>query len=197
MKKGYIYTIVFMLVVSAFFTSLLATADLLTREKIDENQKFAFRKSILYALNIPNDGTPAGIQTVYASQVKELSLDGMVVPAAIDAGGAVTAYALAFRGPGLWGEIEGYLGISADRQSLVGIIFTRHSETPGLGARIDEDIFKSQFRGLSIVNPVLALKSGSDGQVDAITGATSTSKFVIQMINKALNKDLQRLEGLQ
>jgi Na+-transporting NADH:ubiquinone oxidoreductase subunit C len=198
MKRGYLFTILFMFIVSAVFTALLATANLLASAKIDENRAFALRRSILYALNIQNDGSAAGINNAYAASVKEIPASGGTVMAATDAGGNIIAYAVPIKGPGLWGTIWGFLGISADLKSLTGIVFTAQSETPGLGARIDEESYKAQFRGMAVSpGATLILKNGGNGDVDGITGATFTSRSVVGMINKALQNDLQGLEGLK
>ncbi len=199
MKKGYLYTIVFMLVVSAVFSALLATVNLAATPRIEENRAFNERQNILYVLNLSHDGTPADVNRVFEENIKMTSLDGMPLPASIDEAGTVLAFALPFRGAGLWGAIDGYLGINSALSSLTGIVFTSHSETPGLGGRIDEDAFKEQFRDLRIGEGLTLTLKGSDGSgdVDAITGATSTSRAVISIINEVLSEDLPRLEGLR
>ena len=49
-------------------------------------------------------------------------------------------------GPGLWGSIEGYVAISKDYSTILGLTFITQSETPGLGGRIGEEEYLSQFR---------------------------------------------------
>ena len=198
MKKGYTFTILFMLTVSIVFTTLLATANLLATDKINTNVEFALQRSILYAMNVQNDGTLAGVQDAYKKNIRELQSADETIPALQDENGKILGYAVPIIGPGLWGTIEGYLGVSADLTQLIGIVFTKQSETPGLGARIDEEVYKKQFRGMSVSpGAVLKLKAGTDGEVDAVTGATFTSRSVVDMINKALANDLKRLEGLK
>ncbi len=204
MKKGYTYTIFFMLIVSVVYTALLAFANLLAADKINENTAFALQRNVLYVFDIANDNTVSGVADVYKKNVKNLSLKSAsgsgeeTVPAKVDDAGNVTAYAIPIKGPGLWGTIEGYLGVGVDLKKLTGIVFTKQSETPGLGARIDEEEYKSQYRGMPVsAGQVLKLKSSTDGEVDAITGATFTSRSVVSMINKALENDLSRLEGLK
>ncbi len=189
MKKGYGFTILFMLVVSGVFTALLAGANVFARDSIEANQALQKQRSILYALHIGHDGTDAGIRQTYAAEVAEVDLAGMTVPAGRGADGLPTAYAFPFKGPGLWGTIEGYLGVAADGGMLTGIVFTSHSETPGLGGRIDEDWFKEQFRGIAVpAGGTLGLKDAAGvGDVDAITGATSTSRSVMSLVNGTLS----------
>jgi len=75
-------------------------------------------------------------------------------------------------------------------------VYMNHSETPGLGGRIDETAFKEQFRGERISSSSsarIAVVSGQDtgskddSKVDAITGATRTSESIQTLLNKAIN----------
>ncbi len=190
MKKGYGFTILFMILVSAVFSALLAGANVFARDSIEANQALDVQRSLLYTLNISSDGTASGIRQTYGDQVTDVVFAGQTVPARRNADGAVAAYAIPFKGPGLWGSIEGYLGLSADGASLTGIVFTSHSETPGLGGRIDEDWFKEQFRGIAVQSgSALTLKdAGGNGDIDAITGATSTSRAVMSLVNNTLTE---------
>jgi Na+-transporting NADH:ubiquinone oxidoreductase subunit C len=185
MKKGYVFTLLFMLIVSAGFTAMLAGANALARDSIEANQALDLQRSLLYALEVPNDGTDAGIRQAYADRVAEAEFAGRTLPARKSSDGSVSAYAFPFKGPGLWGSIEGYLGLSADGKTLTGIVFTLHSETPGLGGRIDEEWFKAQFRGLpvSASAPLTYKDAAGAGDIDAITGATSTSRAVMTLVN--------------
>ena len=79
------------------------------------------------------------------------------------------------RGNGLWGPIWGYIGIAADGKTVVGAVFDHKSETPGLGAEITTEKYQSQYKGKSIGE-----------KVDAIAGATRTSKGVEEMIERTL-----------
>ena len=65
--------------------------------------------------------------------------------------------------------------------------FIKQNETPGLGARIAEEWFKEQFRGK--MGPFVLVPEGTaeaEKELDAITGATRTSNFVLEMINQSL-----------
>lgn len=190
MKRGYTFTLLFMLAVSTIFTALLATANAFAQPQIIENQTLAVQRSILYTLNIDTGASADEIRATYESQIREVQVDGRTLYAAVDASGNELAYAVFFRGPGLWGTIEGFLGISADYTSLTGIVFTAHSETPGLGGRIDEAWYKEQFRGVLLPeNKTLSIRpAGGVGDVDAITGATSTSRSVMSLVNTTLGE---------
>ena len=190
MKKGYGFTLLFMILISAVFTALLAGANVFARDSIEANQALDLQRSLLYALDIQTDGTDAGIRQAYADGVTDATFAERTVPGKKAADGSISSYAFPFKGPGLWGTIEGFLGIAADGKTLTGIVFTTHSETPGLGGRIDEDVFRDQFRGLAIpASGTMTLKdAGGTGDIDAITGATSTSRAVLSLVNGTLEK---------
>ena len=86
-------------------------------------------------------------------------------------------------GAGLWGPVWGYVALDKDLKTVVGAYFDHESETPGLGAKITDDpAFRAQFVGKKVdfagEAPLSIVKGGAQGesQIDAITGATMTSK---------------------
>ena len=108
--------------------------------------------------------------------------------------------AMRLDGKGLWGPIWGYAVISEDGQTLKGVSFDHKSETPGLGAKITDEAFLNSFKGKKLYDKdgnfvsVRVLKPGTsneiadENRVDAISGATLTSKGVDEML-KTMKKD--------
>lgn len=104
--------------------------------------------------------------------------------------------ALRLDGKGLWGPIWGYAVISEDGQTLKGVSFDHKSETPGLGAKITDEAFLNAFKGKKLYDKngnfvsVRVLKPGTspeiadENRVDAISGATLTSKGVDEMLGE-------------
>lgn len=92
-------------------------------------------------------------------------------------------------GAGLWGPIWGYIAVAEDGKTLDGAIFDHKSETPGLGAKITELPFYSQFKGKKfaegevIFEVVKGGAKGAENGVDAISGATITSQSLGKSIN--------------
>lgn len=92
-------------------------------------------------------------------------------------------------GAGLWGPIWGYIAVAVDGKTLEGAIFDHKSETPGLGAKITEEFFYSQFKGKSFgegdvkFDVVKGGAKGASNAVDAISGATITSQSLGRTIN--------------
>lgn len=195
MNKGRMYTVVFTLVISAFFTLLLAGTNEFYLPKIQENELLAERIAILYVFDIDQSGSAEEILKRFEQNVKQTTISGVSLYEYTSSEGAPIAYAVPFTGPGLWGSISGYLGVSSDLDHITGLVFTNQSETPGLGGRIDELTFREQFRGLQITaQTTLAYGEQGGGQIDAITGATSTSNAVIRILNELLHDTVSRLE---
>lgn len=120
---------------------------------------------------------------------------------AIKEGGAATLPVYVFKsgvvaipvyGAGLWGPIWGYIAFQPDGKTIAGAYFDHDSETPGLGAKIkDEAWFREGFVGKQVdfgaAAPFVLAKNATAGgaanAVDAITGATMTSKGLGDALN--------------
>ena len=106
-------------------------------------------------------------------------------------------------GAGLWGPVWGYIAFRNDGKTIAGAYFDHESETPGLGAKIkDEAWFREKFVGKTVnfgTEPLFNLSknaeaTGATNTVDAITGATMTSKGLNDALNvwfKAYEKHFQ------
>ena len=99
-------------------------------------------------------------------------------------------------GAGLWGPVWGYVAVEKDGKTIKGAYFDHESETPGLGGKIkDEPWFREKFSGKTIAfgsEPAFKLAKnaeadGSQNAVDAITGATMTSKGLDAALNVWFN----------
>lgn len=107
-------------------------------------------------------------------------------------------------GAGLWGPVWGYIALDKDLKTIVGAYFDHESETPGLGGKIKDDpSFRAQFAGKAIdfsdTVPFAIVKGGApagkQNAIDAITGATMTSKGLDAAIVTWLNAYRKGLEG--
>lgn len=195
MNKGRVYTLVFMVIISAIFTFLLAGANALFLPKIQENARLAEMKAILYVFDLSQEGSAAEIQKRFEENVRQTTVSGVELYEYASADGQAAAYALPFTGRGLWGSISGYMGVSAQLDRVTGLVFTDQSETPGLGGRIDELAFREQFRNIAIsAGTTLAYGETGGNQIDAITGATLTSNSVMRILNQVLSDTVSKLE---
>ena len=87
-------------------------------------------------------------------------------------------------GQGFGGAVGVMVGINLDSGDLTGIGVTTHSETPGVGSRIAEEAFKTQFRNMSADSAFKLKKNGGD--IDAVTGATVSSGAVEEALGKTV-----------
>jgi electron transport complex protein RnfG len=87
-------------------------------------------------------------------------------------------------GGGFGGDVGVMVGVNTTTDKIVGIGVTTHSETPGVGSKAKSDSFLvDQFKGLPLGEEVKV--KTDNGQVDAISGATVTSKGVCAAVTGA------------
>ncbi len=109
--------------------------------------------------------------------------------------GEFVGYALTGAGPGFQDTIKviyGYQPESEMGERIIGMWILDSRETPGLGDKIYKDAeFVGDFDALSIRPTIKVVKKGTktkNSEVDAITGATISSKAVVRIINIANEK---------
>ncbi len=117
---------------------------------------------------------------------------------------------VAFRaiGSGFQGKITVMIGSKPGFDSLTGIKILEQIETPGLGTKIIEDSsnkedpfwFPNQFKGIKIQHEIKVIKNAkpsSPDEIEAIAGATITSKAVVRIMNQMITKarNLYKLRG--
>ena len=201
-KNGLVYTIIFSFIVTFFFVFLLALANVGTIDIVEENEKVNEYQAVLTAMGIEFE---AGNNQDILDQYEQISVNGegesRYYQATVD---DQRVYALPYAGPGLWGTIEVVVGLNEDLTRLTGLTIVSHSETPGLGGRIEDDWFKNQFAGQAVPEDgVLTFKAGSgagdaepdDNEVDAITGATRTTEGMAAIVAGAVGRIRSILGG--
>jgi electron transport complex protein RnfG len=104
--------------------------------------------------------------------------------------GAEVGYAFLAVGKGYGGEISILVGLE-DEATLKGITVISQSETPGLGSRIAESAFANAFAGVSIDDVALRQEGG---QIDAITGATISSRAVVDAVRTTAMEKVKALK---
>ncbi len=111
-------------------------------------------------------------------------------------GGSVQQYILPISGPGLWSTMRGYLAVAPDGNTIRGIRFYEHGETPGLGDQIDKENWRALWIGRHIYDEDNVLRievvrgfvqrdgSNPDAmyQVDGLSGATLTANGVTRLV---------------
>jgi electron transport complex protein RnfG len=115
--------------------------------------------------------------------------DKQAVYAGYDAANRFVGYAIPGEGPGFQDTIRLLYGYLPDSKTVVGMEILDSRETPGLGDKIFKDAaFVANFKNLKIDPMIVAVKKGrkaAPNEIDAITGATISSKAVARIINQA------------
>jgi len=104
----------------------------------------------------------------------------------------IIGYSIVDFGNGFVEKIKVMIGVDKDLENIkiVGMEVLYRNETPGLGTKIEEPPFKTRFDNLSAEPNVIMVKSvaSKDNEISAITGATISSKAVVDIVNKAVGK---------
>ena len=112
--------------------------------------------------------------------------------------GAIDTVVLPIVGSGLWNLMFGYVGLEADLNTVKSVIYSDHSETPGLGAEVLNPKWKALWPGKKIYNDAgevkaKLVKGGAKANdihgVDALSGATLTSNGVTNTLQFWFGKE--------
>lgn len=148
---------------------LLAVVNSITADKIAENAANQQQKAILAIF-------PEGNETKeYINEAGETAyivyLDGDPI-----------GYCVNSAGSGFGGDVNVMVGMNLSGE-VCGLKIVSMSETPGIGTKVQADSFLSQFIG----------QSGA-AEADIISGATFSSRAVIEAVNKALDVEIDVYE---
>lgn len=196
-KESILYVVLFTAFTAFVFVFLISWADVSTAELVAKNQELVTAQAFLNAVGRPEEDRDAALKA-YEEFFGSATGDS-AVRAVLDGEEILITR---FSGMGLWGTVTGVLATDASVQRIVGIDIISHSETPGLGGRIEQDWFKNQFRGERILPEGIVVRKGQggadedrdNGQVDGITGATGTSTSMAVMLNAKI-ADLRKEAG--
>lgn len=204
MKKR-LFSIVYMFLLTLFFTSLVSAVRLFSEERIEADQKIKLERIILQVLGVSltTETSDGDVSRIFREQITPIQVqDRTLYVKHSPEDETILGYAFPVGGPGFWGPIDGMVAIDPQASQILGIAFYKHSETPGLGARINEDWFAEQFSGLPLFpisggKKIFYLKAGGTSkepnQLDAITGATGTSRAIEAFLNRELDVFLKEL----
>lgn len=114
-----------------------------------------------------------------------------------DKAGKFIGYAIPSAGPGFQDTVSVLYGYKPAERKVVGMWILDSRETPGLGDKIYKDAeFVANFDDLSVDPKIVAVKKGKKSkpnEIDAITGATISSKAVVRIINEGNERWLSKL----
>ena len=192
------FAVVYMFVVTAFFASILIGFARLTRGRVEANEQLNFERAVVQSFPDIEFKNDLQVHQIFVENFEKDEATGVFK---YTKNGALQGYAVPFSGQGFWDDIEGVIGIAADKRTIKGIDFYEQNETPGLGARIDEDEFRKQFVGKKIedtdepIGIVSAAQTPGDNEVHAVTGATQTSVRLETLMNQDLRAWLDAMQN--
>lgn len=185
-KESFFYVVLFTFAAAFVFVFVINLADKATAEQVARNQQLVSAQAFL------NAAGKTGVEDEEAlNEFESLfgRIDGEEIAAA-EVDGRKLLVKL-FHGDGLWGTVTGVIAVDANLSRIAGLDIISHSETPGLGGRIEEDWFKQQFRNEKIGTNGITVRKGEGGsdkdpdnsRVDGVTGASLTSASMEKIIN--------------
>ncbi len=179
----------------------LATGEYAAEDQFDPEtfDQRAAAKDPNLSVKIPSEKDLAGIgrrekySLVYLVK-KDDKLDQVILP--VD-------------GKGLWSTLYGFLALDGDLNTVKGITFYEHAETPGLGGEVDNPTWKAKWAGKKVYDDkggvqLVVVKGVADEssphQVDGLSGATLTANGVTNLVQYWLGDDgfkklLERLKS--
>ena len=225
-KNSYVF--MFAAGVTIVCSLLLASAANLLKDRQQENIKLDMQKNILASAGLISEDktyTRADILGMYDKNIASMVInksgekaegktveqldpkkDTDLLPLYYSQeDGELKAYILPVSGKGLWSTIYGYLALEPDVNTVKGITFYQHGETPGLGGAVVQDWFRNNYVGKKIYSPegelvsITVIKGKVENSVpdnekyhyvDGISGSTLTGNG----LNKFLKADLLRYE---
>ncbi|CTQ55872.1 Na(+)-translocating NADH-quinone reductase subunit C [Roseibium album] len=128
-------------------------------------------------------GRQSNFKTIYLLRTDDGAIDKVILPV---------------HGYGLWSTLYGFIALEADGNDIFGLQFYQHAETPGLGAEVDNPRWKALWSGkklrdengdLQITVDKSAPAAGIEYHVDAIAGATLTSRGVDNLVKFWMGKE--------
>ncbi len=191
-------TLIFAAVVCVTCSLLLSSTAAGLKSMQESNEQFDVKRNIVKAFGIDisdkKKWSREKIEATYEEYVAETEADGMPLYTWTEEGAdKPSKYAFPISGKGLWSMLYGYIALESDLETIAGLTFYKHGETPGLGAEIEKKWFQDNFTGKKLYADGVATdfiiakgKAPKDNNhaVDGISGATLTGKGVQALLRK-------------
>lgn len=162
----------------------------ITAPRIERNRAEALARAVYEVLPgaVSKEAWVPGTDGLVRPDVEPKPGDEAVY-AGFDADGKQIGFAIPAEGSGFQDTIMLIYGIDPDRRRIVGMRVLESRETPGLGDKIIKDAhFVAEFDDLAVDPAIVALPKGTTTnqyEIDAISGATISSKAIVNILNKS------------
>lgn len=174
---------VVLLLIGVVSALLLGGTNMLTKDRIASIEADTKAKAMQTVM-------PDAVSFGEAAEVNE----DMEYSTALDSDGNVIGYAFTVSESGYGGEIRVMTGINPDGSVSKVAILSADNETPGLGQNVKKDSFLDQFIG-KLASLSVVKNAPSDGEIQAVTSATISSKAVTRAVNAATEYFNDNLKG--
>ena len=166
--------------------------DLKTGEYVTEGDPAAYDQ-----LHAREDPAQSEVAPSNSSSIKRVPKLGLVFH--VKKEGKVDAVVIPVEGYGLWGTLYGFLAFEHDANTVRGLTYYDHKETPGPGGEVDNPKWKALWTGRKGYDeqdkPAIKVIKGKAGsvdkaphQIDGLSGSTITSNGVTHMMEFWLEK---------
>ena len=178
--------------VSLVCSVLVASAALILKPQQVKNADRYRQRIILEVAGLYEPGADIDklFSTIEAQKIKLESGDEATVYV-VRKDGAIDEVILPIEGSGLWSTMYGYLAVESDGNTVRGLRFYEHGETPGLGAQVDDPKWRALWRGKKLYDerhkPAIRIikgvaPKGSEHEIDGLAGATLTGLGVTNFV---------------
>ena len=173
--KEIILPIVVLLVICVGVTAILASVNNLTKEPIAQQAQQKAEQA--RAVVLPNAESFEQIPA---------ELDGVSEVCKGLKNGETVGYTFTASSNGYGGAVEVMVGIDSKSGEISGVSILSQGETPGLGANAVKSEFTDQYKQKAQKITVIKNAAPKDGEIEALTGATITSRAVTNAVNSAV-----------
>jgi len=178
--------IIVLTLIATLSGGILASWDSFTAPRIEQHRLEALKEAISEVL--PE-----------YDHYDEKTVDGRTFYTGKTAKGQTVGIAFQAKGSGFQGEISMMVGVTPDFSKITGLSILAQVETPGLGSKIvsdptnkqNPDWFTEQFQGVTPEPEITVVKNqkpSKSTQIQAITGATISSKSVVKILNNTIEQ---------
>lgn len=199
MKDKPWFAVVYMFLITAFFSSVVIGFARFTEDRVEANRQLAFEKAALQVCGLAEGKSDSQLHEIFLDRI-QMSKKSDKVLIVIDKDSKSIGYVILLEGKGFWAPIKGVLGLTKDKKTFTGIAFYEQNETPGLGGKIMDHEFREQFVGINLADKDQALEIKpltaelGENQVHAITGATQTCVRLEKLINESIKQWRKTME---
>jgi H+/Na+-translocating ferredoxin:NAD+ oxidoreductase subunit G len=190
MKNNVVRLGVILCLISAMAGGVLAFSNNITKDKIDLAEQIASSGPEVAQAVIPGSVSfELSDDKELVDKIKVANQKFVELRICKDASGNELGYGIRTLStvPGYGGDVEIFLGVTNDGE-IAGMKVVAHAETVGLGAKIAEPKYQSQFIGKGTESEIKVTKSNpKDDEIVALSGATFSSRSITSAVNNAMD----------